>query len=147
MPFVCIADKDSWVRPRNAAFVQEKADEAEFVLQMITRAACNALTLQLVLLTQPRTKPATGMLGNSAVRFTNGTLTEVIRPTHHSAIEHRHLLSHASLVPANLQCLAWISYLPNLQESALRQISSMTETDRGMPRQLRAPDHPSGVTN
>ncbi len=83
-----LSDKDSCFRPRNVAVAQVESDEAQLAVQILLGKARDRLSrLNLVLPTQPPTEPVAGMSGYNPIRFTHGTVAEVVRPTNHDTVE------------------------------------------------------------
>jgi hypothetical protein len=83
-----LSDKDSYGRPRNVAVAQVESSEAQLFVEILIGIARDCLSrLNLVLPTQPPTEPSYGMSSYNPVRFTDGTLAEVVRPSNHDTVE------------------------------------------------------------
>ena len=92
-----LSDKDSCCRPRNVAVAQVESDQAQLSVEILVGIARDGLSrLNLVLATQPPTEPSHGMSSYDPVRLAHGTLSEVVRPSHHHEVEMRYLFFRVS---------------------------------------------------
>ena len=76
---------------------QVESSEAQLFVEILIGIARDGLScLNLVLPTQPPAEPSYGMSGYDPIRFANRTLAEVVRPSHHNAVEMRYLFFRVS---------------------------------------------------
>ncbi len=92
-----LSDKDSYCRPRNVAVAQEELGKTQLTVEILVGITRDRLSRRnLMLPTQPPTEPSTGMSGYNPIRFTHGTLAEIVRPANHDTVEVGYLFFRVS---------------------------------------------------
>ena len=76
---------------------QIESGKAQLFVEILIGIARECLSRRnLVLTTQPPTEPFQGMLSYDPVRFTDGTLAEIVRPPNHDTVKLSYLLFRIS---------------------------------------------------